>query len=201
MVAGPAYMLLLVLGLVILIGSFALAYGLSDRHAWRWGTSEAKVVAPAGGYRDAALTQEVARPVPPLIPLVASTGFVWAAITLLVFAPAGALFTMMLEGHRLACVCFLTVTVSGFGLGIGLIVAGLDLVRCRERAPSTARSVGTWSLVHHAAVLVATCVTAAAEGGDSAALILVAAVPCALGALHAFGLLRAAQLPAPEAPS
>lgn len=191
------------LGLVLVVGSVAAVVGLGRRHAWRWGeVPEGAAQAGEGAYR--ASTVHVVRPrgVPPLVSWSAGLGYVWAALTFFVFAPAGLLLAVLvgmgpralLGGLLVAALC-----ATGFALAIMLVVAGTALLRCRPKAAELARRIAWWSLVHHVVVVVVMVGVGLGTGWEP--LGGVAAVPCLLGALHALLLLKAGRLPEPAVPN
>lgn len=183
---------------VVVAGSALTAVLLARRHAWRWGEIPGPAVAAGeGAYRGAVLATSVPRGTPALVPWAAGTGFVWAAITFFVFAPAGLLLALIVADDvaGLAALWVVGVSASGFGLAVMLVVAGVQLLRCRPGAHRRARRVATWSIGHHLVVLSTMAALALAE--PNFGFLLLAAVPCIVGGIHALALRAAGHLPGP----
>ncbi len=191
------------IGLAILTLSGVTAFHFARRHAWRWGEVPASpaVQAGAGAYRQIALQPMRARGTPAVVPWSAGTGFVWAALTMLVFVPGGLLLTVIVSEASspwgvLGSASVIAICASGFALAIGMITSGLGLLRCRPHAARKARRVAIWSILHHVAVL-ATMIAIDAVRGDDAVLVSMAIVPCILGGLHALALHAAGSVREP----
>jgi len=192
---------ILFIGFVVVLMSAAVAIGLGRRHAWRWGEVPAGVErAGDGAYRDAFVQKVRPRGVPPVVSWSAGLGYLWAALTFFVFAPAGLLLAFLTADDRGEVMgIFVAVDcLSGFALAIALVIAGTSLLRCRPGAAERARLVGWWSVIHHLGVLATMAVLAISwEGG----FLIVSAVPCILGLVHALSLLVAGRLPGPAVPN
>ncbi len=111
----------------------------------------------------------------------------WGVLTVFYFAPAGLLAALMgLEQSMGGAVAIALVSLDGFALGIALIVAARRLLK---HTYGGVIGVAWWSLVHHAAVLLAFVL--AMEAFDD--LALYTTIPCAMGAALAAGLIRRVQ--------
>lgn len=185
--------------LAVIAGSALTALALAHRHAWRWGEVEVGAVhAGEGAYRGVVLKTTAPRGTPALVPWSAGTGFVWAAITFFVFAPAGLLLSL-LAAEQLGGVAALwvaLVSLSGFAIAVALVVAGVSLLRCRPGADRRAKSIATWSIGHHLVVFSTMLALGFAERGWLEIMIWTAG-PCIVGVVHALALRAAGELPGP----
>lgn len=191
-------MIVLAIVTFVLASSAICAGVLAHRHAWRWGEVEAGAVhAGEGAYRGVVLTATKPRGTPALVPWVAGTGFVWAAITFFVFAPAGLLLALIIgeQLSGLASLWMVGVSCSGFALAVMLVATGVQLLRCRPDAQQRARRVALWSLGHH--LVVASTMAAIGLGMSTWDFLLWSSVPCIVGGVHALALRGAGELPGP----
>lgn len=179
--------LVLVCTLVVL----ALGYLFRDR----WGTELAGVSsAGAGAYRQGAVHEYRLRGLPGAVGVAAGTGFFWAVLTLVGFAPGGGLLALLLadELGGLLPLPIILVSVSGVALGVVLIVASVLLVQRASSASGFARGVATFSYVHHAAV--ALVMVLPVLSNSSMVGLLLALIPCLIGAGQAALLQNAASV-------
>lgn len=180
-------------GLAVALMSAAVVIGLGRRHAWRWGEVSAGVeLVGEGAYREVIVQRVRPRGVPPVISWSAGLGYLWAALTFFVFSPAGLLLALLAaeQRHGPLALALVIVCLSGLALAIGLVIAGTSLLRCRLGAGERARWIGGWSVLHHVAVLATMALLAISW---TAGFLLLAAIPCILGLVHALSLLAAAR--------
>ncbi|HJL15216.1 MAG TPA: hypothetical protein RMH99_06145 [Sandaracinaceae bacterium LLY-WYZ-13_1] len=195
--------LITVTAAALLLASGGTVAFFAHRHGWRWGARPLRSTPRGeGGYRSAPVTAgHVPKGFPPSVLLSSGVGFVWAALTLLVFAPAGVLFCLLLSDGDLAALSIptlLAICASGFGLAVALVVNGVGLLRCRPAAHRWAVRIAGWSLGHHLAV--AAFFTAVGVAAREEAVTMVA-VPCAVGIGHALSLLVAGHRSPAEVPN
>lgn len=191
-------MIVLAIAAAILVSSALCAAALAHRHAWRWGEVQAGAVhAGEGAYRGVVLTATRPRGTPALVPWAAGTGFVWAAVTFFIFAPAGLLLALIVgdELSGLASLWVVGLSVSGLALAVMLVASGVQLLRCRPGAQARARRVALWSLGHH--LVVASTMVALGLGMSTWDFLAWSAVPCIVGGVHALALRAAGELPGP----
>lgn len=159
----------------------------------RWGTEPAPAVDVGGGpFRGGAVSARRPRGLPGVVGAAAGTGFFWAALTALVFAPAGGLLALLFADQAPAFLAALVVLValSGLLLAISLVAASVQLLRRGSHAASLGRGTAIWSYAHHGAVFAVMAIAALVE--PHIPVLLLAAIPCAVGAVHALLLQRAA---------
>lgn len=169
----------------------------------RWGRrrSSRTVEAGTGPYRAQQIADEEPSPVPGSVGVTASASVVWGLLTLLIFAPAGALLLIMFADANepavaLAAVALLGIELSGFALGATLIVVGFRLMRRSEGVAELAHVVTRWSRVHHAMVAVFFTLVALVTGEAAAVLLALPFVwlPCGIGFWVSSGLQSAGDL-------
>lgn len=187
------------LGLIV-FWSVVTVLVLRARHAWRWGEiSEAPTMVGEGAYRQTLVRTVRPRSVPACISWAAGLGFVWAALTFLVFVPAGLLLVELESVGAPWLLVLVLLAISGLGLAGMLLVAGTSLLRCRPNAAQRAKAAGWWSLLHHAAVL--STMVGLAIASDVEQLFSIALIPCLLGGLHAMAFIKASRIPGPAVPN
>jgi len=141
----------------------------------------------AGAYRSAPVHSVRARHAPRRVLLAGILSRVWAALTLLVFAPAGVLGAMLFGAvgeHSPLGVVFVVLTagvvISGFALGVALARAG-GVVMHRERLEPLAPTL-RWSYAHHVLVAATFLAGALAFEAEMARAVVYTVVPvCAVG--------------------
>jgi hypothetical protein len=167
---------------------------------WRWGWRlDGTASVGEGPYRGATVAIRKPRRLPVVCAVSAVLGVAWGTITLLILAPAGALFcligvAMVAEGvlAGVGAVLFLGVTLYGFFIGPRLMGLVSDLVvRTRDSGERIER-VAKATLAHHA--LVAASMLLLSAGADLWHLLGWSGIPCAIGLAHGGLLLRASAL-------
>jgi len=171
----------------------------------RWGVDRVAVASAGGAYRGGA-TAQVARTMPPRVALAAMLALGWAAVTGLVFVPAGgALVLVSLDGGRGALAApTLAIVLSGLVHAVALGFAGVGLAVRSATAADVARRTAAYARFHHAAVFVVFSLAVLALEPSAVAVLAGLAVPCGLGWMVARALDAAARhlaaLPEDEAP-
>ena len=168
----------IVLVLAVLIG-VAVAAIHGDSRSARWGRRRGRDVhVGASPYREGRSAPFVTNSAPSGLRVVAGVNAFWGALTGLVFAPAGCLVVLFAANElKLLVLPLLVVECSGFGLAFGLGVAAARTLRRRDLA--SVRKILTWSMVHHAGVLVV--MGLASIMMDEVVLLAMSVVPCLLG--------------------
>lgn len=163
----------------------ALAFATRDR----WGVDRVPVSSAGGAYRGGA-TSRVARRIPACIAAASALALVWAAVTGLVFVPAGgALVLIAVDGGAGALAAFtLAIVISGLVHAIALAAAGSALAVRSALAVERARRTATYARVHHTAVLLGFAAAVVARTDEPLAALAALAVPCAVGWLVAYAL-------------
>jgi len=176
--------------LIALCASTVLVVALSRHWSWRWGTVRGPARrAGEGAYRSAETRPMRPRGVPARVRWAAGTSIAWGVVTLLVFAPAGALLVALLaDGGNDAAVLvlpLLLVVVDGLVLPFGLFAAAGRLLRNSPGSTDGARRIATWSTIHHAAVLLVMAALGISEL-EALMLLLMSGVPCGIGLAQAW---------------
>lgn len=174
-----AYLIFLALMTLASAVGLPLLYGRA-RHG-RWGVRPGPGVSTGDApYRDVRVRDDIPSGAPSVLRTAAALNGAWGMLTLLVFAPAGALFMMVLSNTMpLSMLLFLVVSIDGFILPFVLFAAGRRLLQ-REDLDKAQRAV-KWSIVHHAAVFAAAVVTALLMEGRGVALVVPTGIACAIG--------------------
>lgn len=148
----------------------------------RWGVDRVAVASAGGAYRGGATTQ-VARTMPPRVALAAVIALGWAAVTGLVFVPAGgALVLVSLDGGRGALAApTLAIVLSGLVHAVALGFAGVGLAVRSATAADVARRTAAYARFHHVAVFVVFSLAVLALEPSAWAVLAALAVPCGLG--------------------
>lgn len=170
------------------LGLTGLVITLGRMEAPRWGTVPGPTTdGGVGAYRRGPLTSEVLRGTPKDVMKASMLAAVWGAITLLVFVPAGLLFTAVAADasrHSFVVLFGLGASLSGLFVALALIGAGLQLVRRGRTSIEEALLVVRFSHAHHVAVWVGLVVSMALLGGRPSELVvwaLAIGVPCVTG--------------------
>lgn len=189
---------------VIAIGAIA-TWIMAAGERWRWGS--VRVRGPElgdGPFRSAAIMVERPRRLP-AIPAVASAISVgWGMLTLFLFVPLGMLLcAIALPAARygvfgvLAGLGALASTMSGIAIGQRLIAVSKALVVRTHESAGRVRSVAKHVAVHHVLVMATVAAVRVASGTETELLVLTA-IPCAIGmglaALLAFAWLTLRRL-------
>lgn len=186
--------------LVVVVG-LAVAHGIRGylRTRGRWGEVRVPLgEAGDGAYRSAQRFSVVTPRAPGRVLYAGLLARLWAALTLMVFVPAGGMGVLAFVGLGEETVLS---TLLGIVLG-GLVLSGLGLVGAlfltaraiEKREPTDARSVVRWSLVHHALVAAVFLVEGLALDPGAALAALAVVVPvCAVGAGVTLALRSAAE--------
>lgn len=179
------------LGIVVGLGLVAalLVAGIhGDSRSARWGLRRGRAVAVgASPYREGTSAPFVANPAPKGLRVVAGINTFWGVVTGLVFVPAGAVL-MFFAAHELKLMVLplLGILCSGLGLAFALGIASARALRREQLAE--ARSTLTWSMVHHASVLVVMGLTSLMM--DEIFVLALSVVPCLLGMSFAHMLVQ-----------
>ncbi len=188
----------------IAIGAIA-TWVMAGGETWRWGS--VRVRGPEvgdGPFRSAAIMVERPRRLP-AVPAVASAISVgWGMLTMFLFAPLGILLcaiTLPAARHgvlgALAALGALASTMSGIAIGQRLFAVSKALVVRTQASADRVRSVAKHAAVHHVLVM-ATVAAVHVASGHEAELLVLTAVPCAVGigvaALLAFAWLTLRRL-------
>ncbi|MBX3247305.1 MAG: hypothetical protein KF901_08995 [Myxococcales bacterium] len=192
------YLIVLVLMTLSAAVGIPLAYGRARQGRWgfRPGPGVSTGDAP---YRDAHVHAALPVGAPTSLRAAAALNGAWAMLTLLVFAPGGILFAMILSSWApVPMLLFLAVSIDGFILPFVLLGASRRLLQREEL--DGARHAVTWSLIHHAAVFGAAALTAIITGRDGIALVVPTGIACAIGVGLTLLLDRALRV-AREAPA
>ncbi len=188
---------LLVLGAAVITGIGGVVFS-ADPARRRWGNVAEREPAGDGAYRAGDVTRERPRGTPPSVRLASIGAVTWGFITLLVFVPAGGLLALAsfdFSASSALGTTSLILSASGLALGLALVASAFRLVRRHPDAADGARKIARFCYVHHAAVWVGFSVAAIALEADSAlGVVLALAVPCALGAVVAHQVQRAADV-------
>jgi len=175
-----------VLAAVVTVGLGSVLY-VSHRGRRRWGKVVSSTEVGEGAYRAVQVQSEQDRGTPAAVNVAAIASVTWAAITLLVFVPAGTLLAGLgLDQSRWAPLGLfsLAVTLSGLVLSIMLAIHAFRLVRRRSDVAQHSLTIARFSYIHHALVWfgfsVAVLLTDASHT-LSAAFAL--ALPCGIGLL------------------
>lgn len=178
-------------GIVIVIALVVgfLVAGIHGDSRWgRWGHRKGRAV-PVGAspYREGTSAPLVSNAAPHGLRLIAGVNAFWGVITGLIFVPAGAVLTFF-ASHELKLVALplLIVLCSGFGLAFALGTAGARTLR-RDRLEDV-RTTLTWSIVHHAGVLVVMGLTSLMM--NEVFVVAISVVPCLLGMSFAHLLMQ-----------
>lgn len=175
----------------LVLGTAGLVFWLGRRHGWRWGVVHETVTAGAGpgAYREGTLTRSRLRGTPASVTWGAGIGIVWGVLTCVVLAPAGCLLCLVFtDRFALGVPLLLAVCLDGFALGVALVAGGIAALRAD--AQPLIRRLAVWTGAHHLAVMLVFVLAAVVEQ-QFAFLIVLAALPCVLGVLHALLLWRA----------
>lgn len=171
------------------------------RSRGRWGWSRVPLgESGEGAYRSAERHADVARRAPGAVLGAGLSARVWAALTVLVFVPAGGLATLLMvalgEEHAFSTLFGILVgllVLSGLGLGVGLVRSAVIIEQ--RRVDDDVREVVRWSFVHHALVALVFVAEGALLDPQAFALAIVTVVPvCAVGAGVAVALRRASRV-------
>ncbi len=184
----------------VLVGAGIVVAWLGGRASGtRWGIRLGDPTpAGEGAYRRGTTRDHLPRPAPFVVRAAAGLAVTWGVLTLVMFVPAGGLFTTLLleEGHTqrtLAGVAVALVVLDGLVLGPALLLLARALLRPSLASARFARTIAIYSSVHHVAVFVACCCADVALEKSLGGLVLFAAIPCSLGLGHAALLGRASR--------
>lgn len=194
---------------VVVVLVLAIAHGLHGHRGTvgKWGALRfAFGEEGPGAYRSAPRYAVVTPPAPGSVLLAGVVVRVWAALTLLVFVPAGVVGALLFLGlgehsvvSGLLAFVLGALVLSGLGLSFALFAATTAVEQRQEG--SDARDVVRWSLVHHALVALVFVVEGIAIDPQAAALALFVVVPvCAVGVGITIALRRAAERAAAVVP-
>lgn len=163
-----------------------------------WGPREARhALGDASAYREGDARTFAVRPTPRTVTLAAVAAGVWAVLTLFVFVPLGLVGLLLMWDPPAARIAIpFALVICGLGVRrafLGLTVARALVTRAEGAAEAAEREARA-SVLHHLAVFVVYVggigLHAPYEAPSDAVIFL---VPCALGALVALGLHRAAR--------
>ncbi len=167
----------------------SVAHGVHGylRTAGRWGEERVPLGdAGEGAYRSAPRFAVVTPRAPGRVLGAGLLARVWAALTLMVFVPAGGLGVLAFVGlgEETAVSAFLGIVLGALVLsGLGLVGALIVTARAIEKREATdVRGVVRWSLWHHAAVAAVFVIEGLALDPGAALAALAIVVPvCAAG--------------------
>jgi hypothetical protein len=194
--------MLVVTGVALTIGAL-VTWMWARGQGWRWGwDSRRSELVGDGLYRSAPFDIRTPRRMPKVCAAASVTSVAWGSLMTFVFAPAGLLAALLMIGGmideergpdlivRLICLLpFAAVAAHGFVQGTRLMALVSALTVRSEYSRDRVERAATTSIIHH--VVVASSFALACLGMGVPHMAWVAAVPCALGLLHARLLVAA----------
>ena len=177
---------------MVLLAAIGSTLALGHLFRDRWGPAGSGPFALFGGA-----VREERRGPPWMVVLTVMGSFIWAAFTLLAFAPAGMTLALILADQSLPFAVVLgALCLDGFALGTGLLVSGIVVLGRNRGVQSIAAGVAGWSVVHHIAIFgFFACLTY--QEWPLEALIWLAA-PCGIGVVLSLALAMAGRRAAPS---
>lgn len=190
----------LVLGSALLLAPFA-AWHAYRRTRGRWGHDVETVSHGEGAYRSGTTERRTPIRAPGSVFGAGVGARIWGVLTLLVFAPAGALAACMMIGasEPAGTIGGLVVgALSLSGLGLGFAYFGASRAIEKRNDLDVAHGIERWSFAHHALVVLTFVVAGFAINDEAGVLAIATVLPVCLVGMAITGALRNARHTAAE---